>query len=360
MKTRIAVAAAALLLMGMNRQPAPIPTPVPTVVPTPIPTVVPTPTPEPVSAYWFPNSDFWQREIGDAPQVNPNSAEQMDTLADALRIKGYANQLDVFYDRWTMPIHRSPEPLRWVTVTQANTGEAFHPSVDPDGSGAVSVPFGYAWMTPDPREDGHISVVTPTDVWEASRYNAATHTATTISRYPRNGAGYGSNPMQGPFWWKQGSTGPGVCMTAGLVTLDEIKAGRIDHKLAISLPANARRRALMHEGKEVDREVIYPPGVRSDGKYDGPRFVLEGSVLQLRPDYPEEGLSVGGLAVVRALKKFGAVDRDNSGSFGIAFEGLYDGQWLPYAAIVRDLRQIRVEDFRVLVPDGIAIRYMAE
>ena len=103
-----------------------------------------------------------------------------------------------------------------------------------------------------------------------------------------------------------GARPSGAPLMAGLLRVDEVKAGRIDHALAFATP-------LPLTGKFV-------PPASTDLKADsagGQRFtgLPMGARIQLNPDYDIDNtlLSPGGKVVARALQEYGAILVDQAG-----------------------------------------------
>lgn len=122
-------------------------------------------------------------------------------------------------------------------------------------------------------------------------------------------------------WMKVASPGDaaaarpsGIPLVAGLIRLDELKAGRIDHALAFAYSA-----------PRTDRFVA----PASDGLYSGAHrpathFGLPmGARIQLDPDYDIENtlLSPAGKVIARALQEYGAILVDEAGATTLFAEG---------------------------------------
>jgi hypothetical protein len=104
-----------------------------------------------------------------------------------------------------------------------------------------------------------------------------------------------------------GARPSGIPLMAGLIRVDEVKAGRIDHALAFAYP-------LARTGKFV------PPASMSLNATDvnGERHVglPVGARIQLNPDFDIEHtkLSPGAKVVARALQEYGAILVDHAGA----------------------------------------------
>jgi hypothetical protein len=109
-------------------------------------------------------------------------------------------------------------------------------------------------------------------------------------------------------------TGSGISSLAGLVTVDDVASGSIDHALVF-----ATDRAC---GPPFDGP-FWPPATTTDGWVEGAPCIPEGGRLQLDPaiDVNALGLDPGLSMIARALQVHGAICIDNGGSrVGLIFE----------------------------------------
>lgn len=105
-------------------------------------------------------------------------------------------------------------------------------------------------------------------------------------------------------WW--GATATGLPLAAGLVTLDDVRCGEIDHALAIALPA-------------IRKGVIAWPAQRGDGSDLDPNAIPEGARLRLDPRLDLSKLSMPPITrmLARAAQHYGLIVRDGSGSVSL-------------------------------------------
>ncbi len=139
----------------------------------------------------------------------------------------------------------------------------------------------------------------------------------------------------------------GIPLVAGLIRLDEIKAGRIDHALAFA-----------YAGPRTDRFVA----PASDGLHSGANraektFGLPmGARIQLDPDYDIENtrLSPAGKVIARALQEYGAILVDEAGATTLFAEGspaqieAWRGVLSPGELQLLFTPEMMTENFRVL------------
>ncbi|MFD2384768.1 hypothetical protein ACFSWD_27255 [Paenibacillus xanthanilyticus] len=114
------------------------------------------------------------------------------------------------------------------------------------------------------------------------------------------------------------SRASGVPIIAGLIMHDEIRDGRIEHKLACA----CEKVGLL--------EHSFPPAIWTDGAY--PNGIPEGAVIQLDPELDLEafGLSREEKIIATALQEYGAVMTDYAGGVTLYGEGLWsnpDKSW---------------------------------
>ncbi|MBY9068508.1 hypothetical protein K1X12_16550 [Hyphomonas sp. WL0036] len=106
----------------------------------------------------------------------------------------------------------------------------------------------------------------------------------------------------------------GIPLTAGLIRLDEIKAGRIDHALAFAYPAP-------RTGQFVSPAADALPA--SDTRPANHFGLPLGARIQLDPNYDIENtrLSPTGKVIARALQEYGAILVDDAGAITLFAEG---------------------------------------
>ena len=103
-----------------------------------------------------------------------------------------------------------------------------------------------AGAQPDPRYDGWMSLIDRKhgigyDLWRARRQDDGVITYQFSKAWPLAGPGF-SKPISEAPARAPGARGSGLPLFAGVVEPNELKAGLIDHALAVSVPGLARRR----------------------------------------------------------------------------------------------------------------------
>jgi hypothetical protein len=116
---------------------------------------------------------------------------------------------------------------------------------------------------------------------------------TGVSRNP----GYYSDPNT----W--GATATSLPMLGGLIRLDELRAGRIDHALALALP-------------EIRAGQFTAPARRTDGDAARQTAIPMGARFRLDPALDLDALDLPPVtrAIARAAQRYGMIVRDRAGA----------------------------------------------
>jgi hypothetical protein len=106
--------------------------------------------------------------------------------------------------------------------------------------------------------------------------------------------------------WSAGATG--LSWLGGLIRISELRAGHIDHALAIAIP---RTRASWYAW----------PAMSTDGNVDDPNAIPEGTHFRLDPNLDIDALRLPPVTrmIAKAAQRYGMVVRDRGGA--IAFYG---------------------------------------
>jgi hypothetical protein len=134
------------------------------------------------------------------------------------------------------------------------------------------------------------------DFWRAAKRADGWHTVyggrmTDVSKSP----GYFNDPPQ---WGASASSLP---LLGGLMRLHELRAGRIDHALALAIP---ERRA----------KVFSWPAQRTDGTIDSPTAIPEGLRFRIDPALDLDRLPMAPIVrqMAKAVQRYGMVVRDGA------------------------------------------------
>lgn len=213
-------------------------------------------------------------------------------------------------------------------------------SPDPRVPRALAIP---ANTTPDPRYDGWLSVIDRQnnmgyDFWRARREGDGTISYQFGKAWTLDGPGF-SRPVSVDPERAVGARGSGLPLFAGVIGPEELRAGQINHALAISVPGLATR------------NYVQPASV-TDG-VGNVRSLPAGARIRLRANLNIDERRLGELrgqrrrsadAVLTALRTYGAIVVDRA-----AVPSLYAPLGTA-ASIVRggELSWLTLDDFEVI------------
>jgi hypothetical protein len=165
---------------------------------------------------------------------------------------------------------------------------------------------------PAAGSDGHLTIYQPStdtlwefwrakkqaDGWHAAWGGAMRHVSTSPG-YFTSQSWEGLPPTEG---WGWGSTATSLPAIAGTVTIDELRRGRIDHALAIVIPAPCK-------------ELFSWPAQRSDGTSIRPDCLPEGAHLRLDPNLDLSTLDLPPITrqLAEAAQRYGMIVQDRTG-----------------------------------------------
>jgi hypothetical protein len=261
----------------------------------------------------FSSTSPWNTPIAANPPLDPDSATfiaDLDSLTGAgqqalsVNIQGYS--IPVYYvDSTTVPM---------VNVTASLGGTGFRTGAANDGTvpgtGLAPIPAG---ATPAAGTDRHLCVVDKTAEKEWDLYAAddssGSWTAALAAAMDLTSTGVRPPTTGNPWWAGQGARACGFPLIAGLITVDEVKAGHIDHALIIAYP-------------HIRSRYFTPPASSAQGTTSDAiqtRGVECGGQIQLDPmlDLSTLGLSATGLMIAHALQTYGAFVGDYSGAISL-------------------------------------------
>jgi hypothetical protein len=187
--------------------------------------------------------------------------------------------------------------------------------------------------SPDPRYDGWFTILDRAnnvawDMWRARRERDRSISYQFIRKWRLNGPGFlkPGNPS---------ARGSGLPLFAGLITPQELKAGQINHALAMSVPGPAQR-------------LYVQPASRTDG-VGRLESLPEGARVRLRAGArfrPRKGTNRRAFqAIMNALKTYGAIIVDRA-----AVPTLYAQKNASYRGLLpgNALQGIKLSDFQVI------------
>ena len=259
--------------------------------------VLPVATAEAARNRPFAPTSFWNAPLArHAPLDALSKVYVADLRRQVARFGAYVNTT-----RYSTPVYQVPRQQRAVHVTVGGRHPALSAALD-----GVPIP---PTARPAAGTDGRMvvwqrSTDTLWELWRAARLADGWHAAyggrmTGVSTNP----GYFTDPPQ----W--GASATSLPLLGGLMRLDELRAGRIDHALAFGLP---RPRA----------GVWSWPAQRTDGTVDSARAIPEGTRFRIDPALDLDRLPMAPIvrAMAVAVQRYGMVVRDRSGAVTFAAE----------------------------------------
>ncbi|MES1171688.1 MAG: hypothetical protein ABUL77_00500 [Bacteroidota bacterium] len=298
------------------------------------------------SAVWrpFSASSPWNTRI--APGAAADSASAA-LIADFSTIAGQT--------RFWINIQDYSVPVYWVdstvtpmvTVMAALGATGFRTGAANDaavpGTGLTPIP---ANATPAAGTDRHLAIVDRRTNTEWGFWNAQSTGGTWRAGLAatQDLAGEGVRPPErnNPWWAGHGPRACGFGVVAGLITVDEVRAGRIDHALVIAYP-------------HIRSRYYTPPASTAQGTTANAlpgRGILCGGRIQLDPalDLATLGLSPTGLIIARALQEYGAFVGDYSGAVSLYADASAEARayWTTVALTNDTAASIPLARFRVL------------
>jgi hypothetical protein len=268
---------------------------------------VSTPPPPPVEPpapfRFFSPTSFWNEQLpADAP-LDPNSAAIVGAFDEAIAKEEEAKKglPNINTTAWSVPVYTVPadQPTVKVTLEKASKSPALQSAWD-----TVPLP---ADAQPAEGSDKDLVVSQPsTDrLWEfwgleqtAEGWQAAWGGAMEEAS--------SNQGVYGPEAWPGAKTGWGASATSlsiagGLITLEDLEKGQINHALAISVP-------------EPRAAVYAAPAERTDGFSTEPTSLPEGAHLRLDPSLDLAALHLPRLTLMmaEAAQRYGIFVRDRS------------------------------------------------
>jgi hypothetical protein len=286
-------------------EPAPTPSePTPEPAPTSTGTTTtsePSPAPQqPEHFRFFSSTSFWNTTLSASAPLDPGSAEAI-RLFNAEIVQKEAEKKGPMLNTtsWSVPLYTVPAGQPTVKVKLMKTSAALQAAWE-----AVPLPAG---AHPATGTDKHLVVWQPsanklwefwkleegTEGWHASWGGAIEHVSANSGAY-------------GPDAWSGGKTGWGASATSlsiagGLVTLEDLEKGVINHALAMAIPK--------------PRQSLYAsPAERTDGWSTELLSIPEGAHLRLDPKLDLASLNLPKLTLMlaEAAQKYGIFVRDTA------------------------------------------------
>jgi hypothetical protein len=193
--------------------------------------------------------------------------------------------------------------------------------------------------TPNPAYDGWLSVIDRAkgvgyDFWRARREDDGSISYQFAKTWKLEGPGF-SKPVSEDAVRAPGARGSGLPLFAGVIGPAELKAGEINHALAISVPGLAR--GVYVQPASVTDGVGSPKSLPA-----GARLRLKDSALMAQPKGKNVRPSVE--AILVALRKYGAIVVDRA-----SVPTLYAAAGTPPSLLKEnELHWLKLKDFEVI------------
>ncbi len=267
-------------------------------------------SPPPAVRRPFSDTSPWNTPIPPDPALEADS----DRLVAAfIASSPYGPHLDVNVTGWSIPLYwaDASTPVHRMRSKIGGEGWRGQPATLP-----MPIPDG---ATPDPQADRHLLVISADRRLEYGCYNASYDAsrspawrADLCATADLTGSGVRAPVSRArPWWLAHGARACGFPLVAGLIRVEEIQAGRIDHALVIAYPGIRPHR-------------FTPPASTPSaiGEAPGGLGVPCGGRFQYDPgvDLSTLGLSRTGLIIMRALQEYGAYVGDYSGALTLYAE----------------------------------------
>ena len=252
----------------------------------------------PLCGRFFAADSLWNRPLADDAPLDPNAHAITTSFLEEVE-RDYRSGLHptINTTSYSAPVYTVPRGQRWVPVTieTARTQEL------KDALSRIPIPRG---ARPAPGSDGHLVVWQPSrdrmwELWRARREKDGWHAVYggRLDHVSRDRGRYAGRRSQ----W--GATASSLPLVGGLITLGELRRGRIDHALAIAIP---RPRA----------GVFSLPAQRTDGTVRSRNAVPMGARFRLDPDLDLAALELPPAVhtIAEAAQRHGLIVRDRAGA----------------------------------------------
>jgi len=247
----------------------------------------------------FSPASIWNRALAPEAPLDPDSAAIVAALA-----REVAQEQSERRGPW---INTSSFGVPIVTVPagQPTVPVALDHAPEPALSSAWSAVPLPASSRPTREGEGYLVVLQPStdrmwEFWQLGRDGDGWHATWggAMRDVSSNPGVYGPEAWPGAQpWW--GATASSLALAGGVITLDQLRSGQIDHALALAVP-------------DVRAGVFAAPAQRTDGSSADPLALPEGAHLRLDPrlDLARLALPPVTRMIAEAAQRYGIVVRD--------------------------------------------------
>ncbi len=291
------------------------------------------------------------------------------TAAESFAVPGTACPLFPANNYWRTPVDTLPVARRSATwVRNIGRDTTLHPDFGPSG-GQQSVPYGIGVTVVEPTHprvsvdfdyaDESDSVgypLGPDTFIEGGRESGGDRHTIVVDRgscrlyetwdtHPGAGrwsAGSGatwdlrSNRLRPDGWTSADAAG--LPILPGLLTYDEVAAGRVTHAIRFTAP--------------ITRDRYVWPARHAAGSTDSPNYPPMGARFRLRPGFDIGEWSPAAQVVLRGMRRYGLVLADNGSPW--YFQGTADDRWPD--DLISELKRIPSGAFEAVNTAGLRLR----
>jgi hypothetical protein len=252
---------------------------------------------------FFSPTSFWNTRLDPGANLDPDSAQLVDTFDEEVDAELQAGRgPSISTTSYAVPIYEVGADQPTVRVQLSS----------PTPAPALQAAFDKVPLPPDAKASGgtdaNLVVYQPsTDrLWEFWRFRRGpggpeASWGGAIEDVSQNPGAYGPDAWPGAKpWW--GSSASSLSIAGGLITLEDLEAGVIDHALALAIPG-------------VRIGAFSLPARRADGTSESPLALPEGAHLRLDPGLDLARLSMPPITrmLAEAAQRYGIFVRDGAG-----------------------------------------------
>jgi len=262
---------------------------------------------------WFSAKSAWNAPLPDNAPISPNSTALVNGLV--YQVKKYGPWMNVY--QYSVPVYTVPanQPTVKVNLVQppapapsGNVEPSYSDMADciqllQEDYNAVPLPPG---AKPANGTDMHLALWQPTSntMWEFWAMDKNQQTNQWQARWGGKMQSVSTNPgfYEAPCTsW--GATATSLALTGGLLLINELKTGVIEHALAFAVV-------------ETQKSTFVIPAERDDGWSTTQYAIPEGTRFRLPAniDVNSLGLPPFGVMLARAIQKYGGLVRDTAGA----------------------------------------------
>lgn len=268
----------------------------------------------------FGKSSFWTQPLPTTTPRHPSSDAFVGQIIDQMR--RYYGAAAVNTTRYTAPLYVVGPDQPLITAKYSNcqlkgwTDAKFVAQLE-----RVPLPD---FARPAAGNDAEMAIYQPSsdciwEFWKAEKRTDGWY-ACWGGRLPN------ASTSNGIFPYPYGVTATGLSLLGGVMQIEELRLGRIDHVIDFAIP-------------ESRKSIFSWPANRTDGKVDSPTAIPQGLRFRLDPTLNVDLLTLHPIAkaIARAVQKYGMILRDTSGTVSFYAENplpiTLSGQPDPYPSI---------------------------